>query len=27
VLLIGLGAGITMSCAALRILDIPQEYA
>ena len=27
VLLIGLGAGITMSCAALRIIDIPQEYA
>ncbi|MFD1540993.1 ketoacyl-ACP synthase III family protein [Nonomuraea guangzhouensis] len=27
VLLIGLGAGTTMACAVLRILDIPQEYA
>ena len=27
VLLIGFGAGITLSCAALRIVDIPQEYA
>jgi 3-oxoacyl-[acyl-carrier-protein] synthase-3 len=27
VLLIGFGAGITLSCAAVRILDIPREYA
>jgi 3-oxoacyl-[acyl-carrier-protein] synthase-3 len=27
VLLIGLGAGTTMACAVLEILDIPQEYA
>jgi 3-oxoacyl-[acyl-carrier-protein] synthase III len=27
VLLIGLGAGISLSCAALRILDLPPEYA
>lgn len=27
VLLIGLGAGTTMACAVLKILDIPQQYA
>ncbi|MEV0237949.1 ketoacyl-ACP synthase III family protein [Nonomuraea sp. NPDC050786] len=27
VLLIGVGAGKTLACAVLRILDIPQEYA
>jgi 3-oxoacyl-[acyl-carrier-protein] synthase III len=26
VLLIGLGVGITVSCAVLRILYVPQEY-
>ncbi|GAA4619906.1 ketoacyl-ACP synthase III family protein [Actinoallomurus vinaceus] len=27
VLLVGLGAGTTMACAVLRILDIPEKYA
>lgn len=27
VLLVGLGAGTTMACAVLRILDVPREYA